>query len=663
MKVGEIRLNSELLDLVPLIREELSDIRYELHKSMVERVISDMDVGETISFDDIERKIQAKFCLSEFPNEMLFPIISGLEENGAIKSDGIGFKILEKNELKTVEELLNNCFEDFSKILKSKNKEFDQKIDWQFKNAFSSCVYRIMDFLSEEVAFANRISIESIKYEGDSLQLENILDEYPDIKKDQFLKDFFEYLRSGDKNITNLIFTLIRSAVAFDLLRRGRHLSQIANHIGEDGFLLLDTNVIVSLVCTTDRTNEISKSVIKLAQDKYKFNLYYGKETAVQYLSILKWADNEMNSKKLPSKIAGNNQIISDYLQRNDSAWSDYFTEKSFYQEFLENEYNIKMMELEEPFFDENEMNIANITEALYYGYSQDFKEGKRERSVDSLKHDVNLFKYLIFKKKVDMKGLSSPWILSFDNTIFKVNSTLARINKISIPEGGYSLHPRTLLNTLLVFANIDFDESKRQNVVRSIVDYMILPPNTLTDQQYIKLITYKIPGLTETDFDAILDFFKIQPLKSEFDKALKENNIDEASKITVDMLNPEAIDGFISIRKTSEENARLKEALSRVRTEKQLLEERVKPSSINININISGIDPNTKEIIAFFLTQINKSYPEFFKENGIEWPETSDISKGKIDKIISVLEKGGKAAEKLGPIIQLIPIVKSALG
>ena len=93
-------------------------------------------------------------------------------------------------------------------------------------------------------------------------------------------------------------------------------------------------------------------------------------------------------------------------------------------------------------------------------------------------------------------------------------------------------------------------------------------------------------------------------------------------------------------------------------------LEGKISTSKINININISGIDPSTKELISFLLTQINKSYPEFYSENGIEGPETSGISESKFDKILGVIqEKGGKAAEKLGPIIQLIPVIKSALG
>ncbi len=245
--------------------------------------------------------------------------------------------------------------------------------------------------------------------------------------------------------------------------------------------------------------------------------------------------------------------------------------------------------------------------------------------------------------------------------------NTYVKLNKFDIPPGGYSIHPRTLLNTLLVFANIDFDEDKRRDIVRSIVNYMISPPTPLTEEQYAKLVTYRVPGLNEKDIETIVHFLGISPLKSQLDKALKDNDIDSASQIFNEMtLDSKTVEVLISERKTKEENERLRQALSKVRTEKQLLEI-TKPASITLNINMSEIDPTTKELIWVLLTQIKGSYPDIYKESGIESLESEGITRDRLGRALAAIDKcidkGSNVATKLQPILGLVSLIKNTTG
>ena len=501
-------MDKELIDLVPLVRDELSDIRYGLHKSMVQSIVSDMKIGDQTSAEDIRKKAIKKFNIAEFPREVLSRIMHEFEDEGILQKHDGSYVVANSIEIQSINIFVDNCYKEFTKILKSNITDFDPYINKEFKSAFEECIFYIINILIEQKVM-NKVNLDFLKYEEISMVLKNGLIKYKTIKNpDQFLSLFYDYLKSGENYITELLFIVYQSSVAYDLLRRGRRLPKIAEHVGKGGVLFLDTNVIVSLICKTDRTHDLAKSVVKLAENLFHFTISYCKETSIEFENLLKWADSEMKSGRLPSKIAAENQLILDFTKRTACRWSDYYTELSMYRTYLKSEFNIDLFDNCMLEFNEKETEIINYVDAIYSYAFQQYDE-KRERSRDALTHDKNLFRKLICLKKSDACGLNTPWILSFDNILNGINLTLINIDRFKLPEGGYSIHPRILLNTLLVFENIDFNEDKRKDFVRSIVNYLIIPSSSLTEEQYAKLIAYKVPGLGEKDIDTILHFFR----------------------------------------------------------------------------------------------------------------------------------------------------------
>lgn len=659
-------LVDELINLVPLVRDELSNIRYELHKSMIKSVISDTQIGDKTYIEEIKARVSDKFCLVDFPDEVLVRIIDEFEEDGVLQKIDNNYIIKKAIDMESIDSFIANCYSEFKIILKENINEFDVFIHKEYESAFKDSILYIINNLINEESLINNFSLDSLKYGEICSDLRSTLIKYETIKKpDQFLSLFFNYLKSGKKNITDLLFTVYLSSIAYDLLKRGRDLPKIAEDIGKGGVLFLDTNVIVSLICETDRTNELAKSIIELAKNKFNFDLKYYIETAKEYENLLKWADSEMKSKHLPNKLASENQLIHDFLKRNDRTWSDHYTELSMYRTILKN-FHIDMYD-DNLVLSQKEKDIFSYVEVIYsYEFQQ--SEGKKERSYEAIAHDKDLFKLMIFLKKENMVGLNTPWILSLDNKLNRVNQTLIKLNKFDIPPSGYSIHPRTLLNTLLVFANMNFDDDKRRDIVKSIVNYLIIPPTPLTEEQYAKLVTYKVPGLNERDVETIIHFLRISPLKSRLDKALEDDDIDSASQIFNEMtLDQKVIDALISERKTKEENERLRQALSKVRLEKQALVEATKPTAITLNINMSGIDPITEELIRVLLTQIKKAYPDIYREANADTLESKEITKDKINGTLDVIDKcinkGSDVATKMQPILGLISLIRTTIG
>jgi len=512
------------------------------------------------------------------------------------------------------------------------------------------------------------VNLDFLKYEEISMVLKNGLIKYKTIKNpDQFLSLFYDYLKSGENYMTELLFIVYQSSVAYDLLRRGRRLPKIAEHVGKGGVLFLDTNVIVSLICKTDRTHDLAKSVVKLAENLFHFTISYCKETSIEFENLLKWADSEMKSGRLPSKIAAENQLILDFTKRTACRWSDYYTELSMYRTYLKSEFNIDLFDNCMLEFNEKETEIINYVDAIYSYAFQQYDE-KRERSRDALTHDKNLFRKLICLKKSDACGLNTPWILSFDNILNGINLTLINIDRFKLPEGGYSIHPRILLNTLLVFENIDFNEDKRKDFVRSIVNYLIIPSSSLTEEQYAKLIAYKVPGLGEKDIDTILHFFRLSPLKAQLHRALEFNDIDSASQVFNQMmLDPKSVGVLISERRTKEENERLKQALARLSSEYQALKKETKPIAITLNVNLAEIDSTTRELIAVLLKGIKNLNQAIYKEIDVTELESGELTKERLSSIFSTIDKwiskGGEMATNLQPIMGLAELIKTTLG
>ncbi len=422
-------LVDELINLVPLVRDELSDIRYELHKSMIKSAISDMRLGDNTHIDDIKAKVSRKFSLVNFPEEVLVRVITEFEDEGILlKKNDNNYFIKKVVEIESIDSFIENCYSEFKEILEQNVSGYDSFIHKEYKDAFKECILYIINSLINEECLINKFSLDCLRYDEISNEMQNDLIKYKTIKKqEQFLSLFLNYLKSGKKHITNLLFTVYRSSIAYDILKRGRDLPKIAEDIGKGGILFLDTNVIVSLICKTDRTNELAKSVIKLAKNKFRFDLNYYIETAKEFENLFNWADAEMKSKRLPTKFASDNQLIHDCLTRNDCTWPDYYAELSIYRTYLKNEFDIDVVDYNSLVIGQEQKDISSYIEVIY-SYQFEQSEGKKERSYEAITHDKNLFNLMLYMKSGHMVGLNAPWILSFDNTLNSVNQTLVKL-------------------------------------------------------------------------------------------------------------------------------------------------------------------------------------------------------------------------------------------
>ena len=651
----------ELIEVFPLVRGDLIDDRYELHELMVKKILFKKENNDRISLENLKREIIEDFKFEEFPDELLVKILEDLIKGEFLKRTTQGeYELLKKPEQESISSLLDSCYRKFVEVLKVEVKEFDPYLNRNFKDAFIECMWQIVHVFSEQQE-VNELQIDVLNQDETKAHFEQIVKSEGIDPQQKFLSPFFKYLGSGEKNITDFLFHAYRGAIAYDLLKRGKILTRETCNIGAGGLLILDTNTIISLMCKTDATHSLAKSAIELSR-KLKFDICYTHLTASEYTGLLQAADHMMKASRSKLSCPSNNQLVLDFLTRNERNWSDYYMEISNYKDFIKIQYGIDSLEVLD--IDPNK----EVMEYIEQIYPVMLQTAGKERESKALEHDLHLFRLLTHFRNTELpRAFDSPWILSFDTALNAVNQFV--VDRFKLPYG-YSIHPRYWLNTLLVFSNVEFDDKRREDIVKALMEHMIFPRSNLTLEQYATLVTYEI-GLNPEDIDTILRIFTISPLKHNLDKALKENKSERISEISMKILtDSDLVDKAISIRKIKQERDEAKKRL--IHVAEKYREERVKVQTLeNVRttpvVIVTGVDAGVSQMIAGLLMQIEALDPDFYEKTKINKLEAGETPKdeviGFVKNVKDAFHQGTEFAKDLEVLKPMVSMILALLG
>ncbi len=317
-----------VIDLIPLVKEELVDSRYEIHEIIVKRVLSKKDKNDVINIDELKEEIIDKFNFGNFPDELLYKILENLVKTNFLRFVNNNYELINKIEYENIDLIIRECYEEFVGFLKIEYKNFDPFINKNFYTSFEECLYEIVGVFSEQEDFYNN-QIETLNQNLIEKDLQKIADNNGISSSKKFVSIFFNYLNSSTEKITDFIYISYRVAITYDLLSKGSILSQESCDIGEGGILILDTNSIISLICKTDPTHKLIDSTIKLSK-KLKCEIYYTEKTKLEYNRLLRAADSQMKLKSFTnSNHITDNQLIKDFIKQKGGTWGDYYTEIS----------------------------------------------------------------------------------------------------------------------------------------------------------------------------------------------------------------------------------------------------------------------------------------------------------------------------------------------
>lgn len=650
-----------VVSLIPLIQGELTGSRHEIHEIIVKRVLSKKKKNDIISANELKEEILKNFNFENFPEELLHQILDNLVKANYLRFNNNNYELINEIDSKNIDSIINECYNEFIVFIKVKIKDFDPFIHKNIKFAFKDCLYEIVRVFSEQDDFY-LTQIETLNQSLIEDNLKKIAENNGLNSPKRFVAIFFNYINSGTEKITDFIFISYKVAITYDLLKKGSDLSQESCDIGQGGTLILDTNAIISLICKTDSKHKLIDSAVKLSK-KLKCDVCFTNKTKREYDRFLKGANGQMTIKSLTKgDFTGDNQLIKDFIRQNRGTWGDYYTEISNIELYLRLKYEINLVEYDDLIPDEK---IMDYLDGIFPSV---LKSLSKEKFKEAIEHDIYLFSLASYLRDNEPNmAFNCPWVLSFDNVLNFINILIIKRFELTY---GYVIHPKYWLDTLLTFSNVEIDETNKKDIVKAILEHMIIPEkNILNLDNYAKLITNKI-GLTEEDEELIKHILSISPLKRNLDLALESNNVETISKITCEIfIDSDLINKVMAESETKKENVRLKEQLTnaseKYRIEKAknyLLEEVVTKQFAEPKIIIDNVDPKISKMIEVLMDRLEQIDQHFFEQNQIPKLESGRISKenaiSTLKKINKTLNQGKVIVQDTKDLIQYIPTI-----
>jgi len=130
------------------------------------------------------------------------------------------------------------------------------------------------------------------------------------------------FILSKSPNLLKLIFNSYSEIINMDLLIREQEMSS-TDFLDDIKFLIVDTPVLVALICETDPAHPLASAVAKQCV-RSKIPLYHTPDTKKEMWNFITGSKHEMSGFSEPkSNRIIRSQFISDFRRQNIS-WSDY---------------------------------------------------------------------------------------------------------------------------------------------------------------------------------------------------------------------------------------------------------------------------------------------------------------------------------------------------
>ena len=670
-----------LLRVAPLVSGDFKERRKKVYRSFVSAALLEINEMANFSVKDIVSQIYILTGL-RLDEENVVTVLLELEKEGYVESVG-GFNYILKSKPKMLsidEAILEPLWKDFSNFLYRSGVDpidLDSYLDMSVKTVFKEAMTQIFLRLVDLGDLNNLSQIEEISpIERKEIERLAMCREIKNPKR--FVDLFFDYLSSKSKILSESIYKIYEGIVNINILTREKELTELYNLYIKHNlksffkFILIDTCIIVALLCESDRVHDLAVYTIKRLRES-GIPIYYTPRTKEEMNNFIKISDKEMRCKKTIPLPVIRSQLVNDALTRK-IPWDIYIAQIKLWEDTLKREYGITLLPNTYPIDDKDEViyEFAKRTiPVLDKLRAEQSKQGfYRERTNETIEHDAYCMSF-ISKLRQDLK--TGPWFLTFDNLLLAVD---ALYQKEHDSEFGLILHPRVVLNYFMSFSGANFDENEKEKIALAVLKYTINFGDRVDLEKFARMLVNKIDigGLADTDeyIKLIVELFVKSPLRYELEQALEENRGDKAEEIAEKILTDPNI--AEAIRSNVENRKRIKELIERIKQlqrEKEKLEavkkayEEIVTRPQEVSVTLSAqicIDVKLLNQIVGIIKILEGN--GFFDKGIIERPDLSDKSKIKswLEKLKSILETSKDVSETLKSLLPLVTSMLSML-
>lgn len=627
----------------PLVERQIADQRETNKIGIVKTVLASEEKESEITPRWIADKVCNEFGidLDDGNSEInANSILDSLESEGVLiqKQNG-NYEIESEPEIGSLSELIDPAWEEFKTQVKINNEDLDLHfVNDSLEDAFYGFFDNYLDFLINS-------SVELSEYETDkfySSDIESIIDDtidsFPLYDEELFRTELVNYLDEPSDILLDLVNKFYMTLVNVDLLSREKQLN-FEEIPGSDKKLVLDTNVIVALLCETDNSNSLASSVCERSNE-IGFDLVYVEDTRNELNRLIHGAKREMDGFHAGEKEfeAVRTQFAHDYLKRDDITWENYVAEISDWERLVQLNWGITKLEVE------NETD-ETIYEFAYDTFKQlekvQEKDKTRESNENKISHDANLLSIIqTLREKDDSNIELGPYVLTLHNKM----TTVSEIGKEEWWDNRVALQLRTWLNYLATFTPSDMSSANEKDVATAILESTRSSNQNIEDiNEYARLVAPKA-GLDSREEDILAEYFVNHPLSREMEKALENNRGDQAEKLAKEMLeDEERLKRFEELNSQNEKLGQLRDSLTDVREkwekekEKRKQLEKILESQNKIEINLSASATadaaaqndieNLNQEINEFIELLDTRLPNGYENSELPPPPSSDAT------------------------------------
>lgn len=543
-----------LLKTAPLMSGKLKDQREQIRENIILSIIDEHFSDSTFTAERIHFRMRSELGI-DIESASITQVLEENESFSRILAGNSEYEVSGSIPVETYDSKIDSLWLEFSSDFDDASRDFDPyALDSNVKDAFYEFFGRLFDYIqnsNEQIESASRDPI----YDYDTEEMLNDVIKEHDLNNPALFKETLsEYLESPSDDLKEFAGSVYQGLINWDLMQREENLEpdQLELHGNK---LFLDTNVLVALLCQTDRRNPIVSELVDLSND-VGFDMHYMTNTQGELERLIGGSRAEMDElgQNPNSESAISSQFVKDWFrQRAATTWSEYKAEMANWESILA----MQDIDLYSNTIDYDE-NLESMVDSWITTLDKSSGNG-RSRDVDSVNHDKGLItKAASLRPNVDeTRGPASPIIITLDNLL----SSIDEMGKGEIWDEHMIVLAREWLNYLLSFSAVSGGDSDSDQIGSIILQSTINFSNDAkidSVDEYVDLLAPKA-HLEQSESDVLKEYITTIGLNEEIEKALDQGRSRDAENIVKNALtNEEYLEVF---KEKSEEEEKLKQA------------------------------------------------------------------------------------------------------
>ena len=653
----------QLLDVAPLTKGPLTNRRKEITTNLVRYVLNRRHRSGAVSPGDITT-ISEHYTGIQIDTSEAGEALENLHDSGELSyNEETGkYDVVDLAPIAEIDDQLDAIWGQFQEMLRDRPKDLDPDfLTQRKKSAFDEIIFTYFERLSDSIELLEQTGTDNLLTEDFEEIIDDTIAEHEPKNKEEFKDTLRQFLSDPSDELLDLVDTIYTGAINLNILSKATEIPFEELTEGNSGVLFIDTNMIINLMCRTDRYHSIAKVTCKRSSE-LGYDLYYLSSTVREVKRVVRGSKREMRNLTNPNNGFIRSQLIQDFFNTNEhSEWQDYLSEFQQWQQYLELKYGLEEYSGSVPPDESVTDFVRTSIDEMERQAGRDEENRKNEKAVQ---HDADIIGTVAELRKRHTGPLSSaPYLLSFDRTI---NSISNMGKNGAFWDEQLVFQPRSWLNYILAFTSSDVDHDRRTEVSQAILSSSIEFDDPLTVDDYIELLRTKLD--VDADKKDLLEEYIVEsPLGDQFTRAVEREKTNDAMETAKQILASEGWqEAFVERHANKEQLKNAREQVDDLESEVSEAEKEAKAykealqaqNTIVLDVpkfedDNSGIDSTQiaelNENLTTLITLLNKEVPDELRSEIPDPPaETSDPSQltAWLDQVLDELERASGAAK-----------------